>query len=152
MPRRARLSLPGVSLHLVQRGNNRQVSFFSLDDCQHYLDWLEDHSRRQGCNVHAYVRMTNHVHLLLSADNPGALSCVMMALDQRYVQYISRTYQRSGGPWEGRFRSCLVQQDDYLFACMRYIEMNPVRLGIVEQPVVQASTALAQAQYLDCRA
>lgn len=135
MPRRARLSLPGVPLHLVQRGNNGQACFFAPDDCQHYLDWLEDHSRRQGCRVHAYVLMTNHVHLLVSADDPGAPSRVMKALGQRYVQYINRTYRRSGGLWEGRFRSCLVQQDDCLFACLRYIEMNPVRAGMVEQPV-----------------
>ncbi|WP_374338703.1 transposase [Methyloversatilis sp.] len=134
MPRRARLSLPGVPLHLVQRGNNRQACFFAPDDYRHYLDWLEDHSRRQGCRVHAYVLMTNHVHLLVSADDPGAPSRVMKALGQRYVQYINRTYRRSGGLWEGRFRSCLVQQDDYLFACLRYIEMNPVRAGMVEQP------------------
>jgi hypothetical protein len=70
----------------------------------------------------------------VSADDPGAPSSVMKALGQRYVQYINRTYRRSGGLWEGRFRSCLVQQDDYLFACLRYIEMNPVRAGMVEQP------------------
>lgn len=84
--------------------------------------------------MHAYVLMTNPVHLLVSADDPGAPSRVMKALGQRYVQYINRTYRRSGGLWEGRFRSCLVQQDDYLFACLRHIEMNPVRAGMVEQP------------------
>lgn len=124
----------GVPLHRVLHGQSHQACFFTPDDCQHYLDWLEDHSRMQGCRVHADVLMTHPIHLLVSADDPGAPNRVMKALGQRYVQYINRTYRRSGGLWEGRCRSCLVQQDDDLFACLRHIEMNPVRAGMVEQP------------------
>lgn len=134
MPRRARLSLPGVPLHLIQRGNNRQACFYSPDDCRFYLDWLEDHARRQGCRIHAFVLMTNHVHLLMTADEAEAPGRMMKALGQRYVQYVNRTYRRTGTLWEGRFRSCPVQTSNYFLACQRYIELNPVRARMVEQP------------------
>lgn len=134
MPRRARLSLPGVPVHLIQRGNNRQACFFADEDYRTYLDWLKDCATKNWCSIHAYVLMTNHVHLLLSserADGPGGL---MKALGQRYVQYVNRTYRRSGTLWEGRFRSCLVQEETYLLACQKYIELNPVRAGMVSHP------------------
>jgi putative transposase len=134
MPRRARLTLPNVPLHLIQRGNNRQACFFAEEDYRLYLDWLTEYASKTGCNVHAYVLMTNHVHLLLSADRTESAGELMKALGQRYVQYVNRTYQRSGTLWEGRFRSCLIQEEDYLLACQRYIELNPVRAGMVAHP------------------
>lgn len=134
MPRRARLLLPGVPLHIIQRGNNRQACFFGDDDYGFYLDWLTEHARKTGCKVHAYVLMTNHVHLLLSSSKPEGAGALMKALGQRYVQYVNRTYHRSGTLWEGRFRSCLVQEEAYLLACQCYIELNPVRAGMVRRP------------------
>jgi putative transposase len=134
MPRRARLSLPNVPLHIIQRGNNRQACFFADDDYRFYLDWLREHAARTGCRVHAWVLMTNHVHLLVSADQPEASGALMKALGQRYVQYINRTYRRSGTLWEGRFRSCLTQEESYLLSCQRYIELNPVRANLVAHP------------------
>lgn len=134
MPRRARVTLPGVPLHIIQRGNNRQACFFADEDFRFYLDSLGESAAKTGCRIHAYVLMTNHVHLLLSSDAPGAVGALMKALGQRYVQYVNRTYLRSGSLWEGRFRSCLTQEEGYLLACMRYIEMNPVRAGMVAHP------------------
>ncbi len=134
MPRRARVLLPNVPLHLIQRGNNRQVCFHADEDYRCYLDWLAEYAGKTGCQVHAYVLMTNHVHLLLSADRAEAAGALMKALGQRYVQYINRTYRRSGTLWEGRFRSCLTQGETYLLACQRYIELNPVRAGMVTHP------------------
>ena len=134
MPRRARLALPGVPLHLIQRGNNRQACFFADEDYRFYLDWLGDHAGKTGCRIHAYVLMTNHVHLLVSADRAEAPGALMKALGQRYVQYVNRVYRRSGTLWEGRFRSCPIQEEAYLLACQRYIELNPVRAGMVEHP------------------
>jgi putative transposase len=134
MPRRARLTLPGVPLHLIQRGNNRQACFFTDEDYRFYLDWLAEHADKNGCRVHAYVLMTNHVHLLISADRADASGALMKALGQRYVQYVNRVYRRSGTLWEGRFRSCPFQEEAYLLACQRYIELNPVRAGMVEHP------------------
>ena len=134
MPRRARLALSGVPLHLIQRGNNRQACFFGDEDYRFYLEWLAEHAGKTGCRIHAYVLMTNHVHLLLSADQPGGPGALMKALGQRYVQYVNRLYRRSGTLWEGRFRSCPIQQEAYLLACQRYIEMNPVRAGMVAHP------------------
>jgi putative transposase len=135
MPRRSRLILPGVPLHLIQRGNNRQVCFFSDKDYQIYLGWLAEYAGKTGCQIHAYVLMTNHVHLLVSAAQPAAVGTLMKALGQRYVQYVNRVYQRSGTLWEGRFRSCPIQEEAYLLACQRYIEMNPVRARMVTHPV-----------------
>lgn len=134
MPRRARVTLPDVPLHLIQRGNNRQACFFSDEDYRSYLDWLTEYANRTGCRVHAYVLMTNHVHLLLTSDHAGAAGALMKALGQRYVQYVNRTYRRSGTLWEGRFRSCLTPEENHLLACQRYIELNPVRAGMVVHP------------------
>ena len=134
MPRRARVTLANIPLHLIQRGNNRQACFFADEDYRFYLDRLAECSTKYGVWIHAYVLMTNHVHLLLSAGRADAPSAMMKALGQRYVQYINRTYRRSGTLWEGRFRSCLTQQETYLLACQRYIELNPVRAGMVTHP------------------
>ncbi|MGD9788811.1 MAG: transposase [Sulfuricellaceae bacterium] len=134
MPRRARLVLPNVPLHIIQRGNNRQACFFADEDYRFYLDWLAEHASKSGCQVHAYVLMTNHVHLLISAERAEAPGALMKALGQRYVQYVNRVYRRSGTLWEGRFRSCLTQEETYLLACQRYIELNPVRAAMVAHP------------------
>lgn len=134
MPRRARVMLPNVPVHMIQRGNNRQACFFADDDYRCYLEWLREYAKIESCRVHAYVLMTNHVHLLLTAktvDGPGRL---MKRLGQRYVQYINRTYRRSGALWEGRFRSCLTREEAYVLGCYRYIELNPVRAAMVEHP------------------
>ncbi|MDZ4263309.1 MAG: transposase [Pseudomonadota bacterium] len=134
MPRRARITLPNVPIHLIQRGNNRQPCFFADEDYRRYLDWLAEYAGKAGCRIHAYVLMTNHVHLLLSSDRPDACSVLMKSLGQRYVQYVNRVYRRSGTLWEGRFRSCPVQEEAYLLSCQRYIELNPVRANMVEHP------------------
>ena len=134
MPRRSRIIVPGVPLHIIQRGNNRQSCFFSDEDYLFYLEWLTEDSQSAGCSIHAYVLMTNHVHLLLTPQKIDSAGNLMKRLGQRYVQYINRTYKRSGTLWEGRFRSSLIQQQEYLFTCQRYIEMNPVRAGIVVHP------------------
>ncbi|MDZ4255356.1 MAG: transposase [Sulfuritalea sp.] len=134
MPRRARLALPGVPLHLIQRGNNRQACFFADEDYRFYLEWLADYAGKTGCRVHAFVLMTNHVHLLVSADTAASPGALIKALGQRYVQYVNRVYRRSGTLWEGRFRSCPIQEETYLLACQRYIELNPVRAAMVEHP------------------
>ena len=134
MPRRPRLTLPHVPLHLIQRGNNRQLCFAVEEDYRRYLDWLKEYADKTGCRIHAYVLMTNHVHLLVSAERGEAPGELMKALGQRYVQYYNRTYRRSGTLWEGRYRSCLTQTEEYLLACQRYIELNPVRAGMVQHP------------------
>jgi putative transposase len=134
MPRRARLTLPGVSLHIIQRGNNRSACFYADEDYSRYLLHLKVLSERYRCSVHAYVLMTNHVHLLLTPEREDSASLLMKHLGQRYVQYVNRVYRRSGTLWEGRFRSCLIQSEEYLLACYRYIELNPVRAVMVQQP------------------
>jgi len=134
MPRRARIAVPNLPLHMIQRGNNRQACFFADEDYQFYLEWLLEYATKTGCRVHAFVLMTNHVHLLLSADTADAPGALMKALGQRYVQYVNRIYRRSGTLWEGRFRSCPTQAEEYLLACQRYIELNPVRAAMVAHP------------------
>ena len=134
MPRRPRLSLPNTPLHLIQRGNNRQACFIADEDYRFYLEWLAEYAGKAGCRIHAYVLMTNHVHLLVSSARGAASGEMMKGLGQRYVQYVNRTYRRSGTLWEGRYRSCPTQAEDYLLACQRYIELNPVRAGMVEHP------------------
>ena len=134
MLRRPRIIASGVPFHIIQRGNNRQSCFFDDEDYQLYLDWLKECARNSGCSIHAYVLMTNHVHLLLTPAQSESAASLMKQLGQRYVQYINRTYKRSGTLWEGRFRSSIIEQQDYLFICQRYIEMNPVRASMVAHP------------------
>ena len=134
MPRRYRLRLANVPLHIIQRGNNRGACFFAEEDYRVYLRHLHELAARFACSVHAYVLMTNHVHLLLTSRELDGASRLMKHPGQRYVQYVNRTYKRSGTLWEGRFRSSIVQVETYLLRCHRYIELNPVRAGMVEYP------------------
>ncbi len=120
MPRRARLALGGVAWHIIQRGNNRSACFFCTTDYQHYLDTLFEQAAHYSCHIHAYVLMTNHVHLLLTPHEAQGPGLMMKHLGQRYVQYVNRTYQRSGTLWEGRYKSTLVQCTRYVLACYRY--------------------------------
>jgi putative transposase len=121
-------------MHVIQRGNNRQACFFADEDYRFFLDHLARLAQRFRCAVHAYVLMTNHFHLLLTPGLEKGASLLMKFLGQRYVQYMNRVYKRSGSLWDGRFRSGLVQKERYVLACYRYIEMNPVRAGMVKHP------------------
>jgi putative transposase len=123
-----------MPLHIIQRGNNRSACFACEADYQVYLSLLQDYAAHTDCDVHAYVLMTNHVHLLLSSPGGKAPSVLMRRLGQHYVQYFNRRHGRTGTLWEGRFRSSLVDADSYLVACQRYIELNPVRAGMVDEP------------------
>jgi putative transposase len=128
------LPLSGLPLHIVQRGNNRAACFFAEEDYRFYLHWLRLLSARHRCAIHAYVLMTNHVHLLLTPERPGSESRLMQAMGRRYVQYVNRFYKRSGTLWEGRFKASIVHAEEYLLKCYRYIELNPVRAGMVLHP------------------
>jgi putative transposase len=134
MPRRPRIHLPGLPLHVVQRGHNRDACFFAEDDYLAYREWLGEACKATGCALHAYVQMTNHVHLLLSPPESEAVSRLMISLGRRYVQYINKTYRRTGTLWDSRYKSSLVQADAYLLLCQRYIELNPVRAAMVDDP------------------
>lgn len=134
MPRLPRLKLPNTPLHIIQRGNNRSVCFATDEDYRFYLDYLADISAKVGVAIHAYVLMTNHVHLLATPQDAAGASQLMKRLGQRYVQYFNRAYHRTGTLWEGRFRSCVVREEAYFLGCHRYIEMNPVRAEMVAHP------------------
>ncbi len=134
MPRRARMYLPGLPYHIVQRGNNREPCFIEPENYQFYLELWESLSRRYSVSVHAYCLMTNHIHFLVTPDTETGISNTMKVVGSRYAQYINLKYKRTGTLWEGRHRSSLVQTDRYLLICMRYIELNPVRAGMVGRP------------------
>jgi len=134
MPRFLRLILPGVAVHIVQRGNNRAACFRSDNDYLVYLAHLRQLSEKYECGVHAYCLMTNHVHLLVTPAAAEACPGLMRDLGQRYVQYFNRQYERSGTLWEGRFRSCIAESARYVLGCYRYIELNPVRARMVDHP------------------
>ncbi|MBO9716865.1 MAG: transposase [Pseudoxanthomonas sp.] len=134
MPRQPRLDLPGIVQHVVQRGNDRQPCFFADIDRARYLQDLRELALARACQVHAYVLMTNHVHLLVTPRQSGAVAVLMQALGRRYVRYVNDHYRRTGTLWEGRYKACLVDGDDYLLRCYRYIELNPVRAGMVADP------------------
>lgn len=134
MPRLPRIDLPGVPQHVIQRGNDRRPCFFQELDYVRYLDELKELSIRSGCAIHAYVLMTNHVHLLLTPSQAGQVSALMQALGRRYVRYANDRYRRTGTLWEGRYKSCPVDNETYVLSCYRYIELNPVRAAMVAAP------------------
>jgi putative transposase len=131
MGRPPRLELPGVPLHVVQRGNNRAACFFNDVDRRFYLKCLREAAAARGCSLHAYVLMTNHVHLLVTPPEDGAVGAMMQDVGRRYVRIINNVHGRTGSLWEGRFKSSLIDSERYLLICRRYIEANPVRAGMV---------------------
>jgi putative transposase len=134
MARPLRVVLPGVPVHVVQRGNNRLPTFGSRDDFARYREFLHQVSGQFGCAIHAYVFMTNHVHLLLTPLDNQAVSRMMKMLGNRYVRYMNTRYHRTGGLWDGRFKSSVIDSERYLLTCARYIELNPVRARMVPAP------------------
>lgn len=132
MPRQPRFYSPGVVLHVVQRGNNREACFTKPDDHRFYLQCLRDAAIEHGVDVHAYALITNRVHLLVSPASPESLPRAMQTLGRRYVGRFNFVYRRTGTLWEGRYKAALVDSDEYLLICMRYIELNPVRARMVE--------------------
>jgi putative transposase len=134
MPRKARLMIPGLPVHVIQRGNNRSDCFHSECDYAMYLRLLAAARAKEGCHLHAYVLMTNHVHLLVTSQTRDGISRMMKQLGESYVPYFNARHGRSGTLWEGRFRSSIVESDRYLLTCHRYIEANPVRAAMVMHP------------------
>ena len=133
MARLPRLTLPGYPHHVIQRGNNRQPIFASTADYQMLLALLDENARKFGVALHAYVLMGNHFHLLATPQTADGLPQMMQAVGRRYVRYFNDTQKRSGTLWEGRYKSTLIQSERYLLACMAYIDLNPVRAGMVLQ-------------------
>jgi putative transposase len=125
---------PRVPAHMVQRSNNRNACFFCDDDYQHYKTLLLQSTKRYGAELHAYCLMTNHVHLLLTPLAEDSISRVLQHVGRQYVQYINKTYKRTGTLWEGRHKSSLIDAENYLLTCYRYIGLNPVAANIVIQP------------------
>jgi putative transposase len=134
MPRPPRLDLAGIPQHIVQRGVDRRPCFVLDVHYREYLRHLLDQAQAHGCDVHAYVLMCNHVHLLATPIETGGVGRLMQSLGRRYVGFFNVTMERTGTLWEGRFKSCLVESDAYLLHCYRYIELNPVRAGITDDP------------------
>ena len=134
MARLPRLTVTGYPQHVILRGNNRQDIFRNTADYQRMLDLIEQHSRELGVEIHAYVLMTNHLHLLLTPQKDQALPKMMQAVGRSYVQTFNKVHGRTGTLWEGRYRSTLIQAERYLLACMAYIDLNPVRAHMVAQP------------------
>lgn len=134
MARRPRPDLAGIAQHVVQRGNNRMPCFLDDDDRQYYLQRLLEALPRFGCSLHAYVLMSNHVHLLLTPHEVGAVSRLMHTFGRNYAGLFNGRHGRTGTLWEGRYKACLVESSAYLLACSRYIELNPVRAWMVADP------------------
>jgi putative transposase len=134
MARQPRLSIGGIPQHVIQRGNNRQPSFYCNADFSMYLECLADAAMKHGCLLHHYVLMTNHVHLLMTPVNASALALTMQQVGRRFVRYINSRHERSGTLWEGRYRANLVEARSYFLTCCRYIELNPVRADMVALP------------------
>jgi putative transposase len=134
MPRQLRIDLPGLPQHVVTRGIDRQQCFFTDTDRAVYLHCLLVAARERECAIHAYVLMTNHVHLLVTGAREGAVGKMMQSIGRRYVRSLNNVLGRTGTLFEGRYRSSPVESRRYFLACMRYIESNPVRANLVDDP------------------
>lgn len=134
MARHGRYFLPDQPLHLIQRGNNRQAVFRGEDDYLIYREWLAEAAAEFGCAIHAYVLMTNHVHLLVTPENALSVPRTLQLLGRRYVRHVNRLYRRTGTLWEGRYRAAPIDSEAYFLSCCRYIELNPVRARMVAHP------------------
>jgi len=134
MARLPRFVIPGQPQHVIQRGNNKEVIFTCVDDYRFYIEKLADACRKYHCNIHAYVLMTNHVHLLVTPYTENGISKVMQSLGRYYVQYFNYFYNRTGTLWEGRYKATLIDSERYLLTCSRYIELNPVRAQMTSHP------------------
>lgn len=133
MARLPRLTVPGFPHHVIQRGNNRQAIFASAADYETLLGLLANNAAKFGVALHAYVLMSNHFHLLATPDSAEALPHMMQAVGRSYVRYFNDRQGRTGTLWEGRYRSTLIQTERYLLTCMAYIDLNPVRAGLVAE-------------------
>jgi len=134
MPRKPRFFLPGLPVHIVQRGHSREPVFFADEDYRAYLGWLKEGAERYRVEIHAYVLMTNHIHILATAGDTDGITRMMQYVGRWYVPYINHTYGSSGSIWEGRYKASLIHDEEYLLSCMRYIELNPVRAEMVRSP------------------
>jgi putative transposase len=134
MPRQPRLVVPDLPVHVVHRGNNRMTCFADGNDYLVYLSLMREAAKKFGCTVHAYCLMGNHVHVLLTPAAAHSCGLFMHCVAQRYAYYFNRRLKRTGTLWDGRFRSCVVESGSYVIACSRYIELNPVRAGLVGAP------------------
>jgi len=129
-----RYFVAGQPQHLIQRGNNRAPIFVGEADYSFYLECLQEAAERHACAVHAYILMTNHVHLLVTPETAQSLAKTLQSVGRRYVQYFNAAYHRTGTLWEGRYKATLIDSERYLLICMRYIELNPLRAGMVAHP------------------
>jgi putative transposase len=134
LARLPRFAIPDQPQHVIVRGNNHSEIFCADADYQFYLEKLKAACDKHGCNIHAYVLMTNHVHLLITPHDEAGVGKAMQMLGRYYVQYYNYSYQRTGTLWEGRYKATLVDSEAYLLTCMRYIELNPVRAGMAGHP------------------
>lgn len=134
MARQRRTYVAGASWHITQRGVNRAVAFKAATDYRVFITIMRLESVRTGVHIHAYALMGNHVHLLATPQSVAAFPALMQGIGRRYVQFFNHQYERTGGLWEGRYRTALVYDERYWLTCMRYVEMNPVRAGIVTDP------------------
>ncbi|MDX1491932.1 MAG: transposase [Pseudohongiellaceae bacterium] len=134
MPRPTRAFLANTPLHIIQRGNNKMPCFCSERDYIVYLGKLHEHAQEYNVAIHSFVLMSNHVHLLATPADATGISLMMQALGRYYVRYFNSCYERTGTLWEGRFKACLVDSENYLLTVSRYIELNPVRAHMVEEP------------------
>lgn len=134
MARKQRLIVPNIPYHVIQRGNNRNKIFYSEKDYNFFLNLLGEAKLKHPCLIYSYCLMTNHCHLLVEPKEKGNLSLLMKLVGAKYAHYVNKAYKRTGTLWEGRFKSCLVDEKQYFLTCLHYIEANPVRAGIVNSP------------------
>lgn len=133
MARQARIVIPGQAMHVLVRGNNREILFHESADYATYLNWLRTAAIQFSVMVHAYALMPNHAHLLVTPKEADSLGKLMQSLGRRYAQFFNQKHDRTGTIWEGRYRSSLIDPD-YLLRCQRYIELNPIRNGLESRP------------------
>ncbi len=134
MPRHPRIFIPGISHHVIQRGNSRCVIFRVPADYRFFLSLLARMSRKYRADIHGYVLMTNHFHLIVTPGVASSLPRMMQGIGRLYVPFYNERYERTGTLWERRYRSSVLHDERYWMTCLRYVELNPVRSGLTDRP------------------
>lgn len=131
MPRGPRTVMPEFPHHVIHRGNNRQAIFHRNTDYRFFMNTISEAKKEFNCLLYGYCLMSNHIHMIIQPSHKDSLSKMIKMIAGRYTRYINKVYNRTGTIWEGRFKSSPIQKESYLQACIRYIEMNPLRAKIV---------------------
>lgn len=134
MPRPKRIAIEGLIYHVINRGNNRQVVFKDSEDFEVFLMTIKKFKEKYRFKLYGYCLMNNHIHLVMEPTVKGTLSKIIQSITLSHIRLYHKKYRTSGHLWQGRFKNPVIEADEYLLECLRYVELNPVKVGVAKAP------------------